>query len=257
MDLSSLEGPPIADSRFTVSSESPKEYMTVPRIRLDTGLASTLPQRPASACDSPRPKADYYPYSPQGRQDPSICRRCHFRIHSTGDLSTPSPREASPSTSSYPALNLPPPPPSSSFAYSPWASRSRSMTDLTLQPTRTTGPVCRETSTQQASQLIWLESEELWVLKPPSPLSSAPYLSPLAPRPIHSATGRGGHPSSPSVFDDYASDSEYSDQPPPYEHHIYDRPFVPLPDRAREDGSSRRSRWSAVARRRANRALSG
>ncbi|RAL09953.1 uncharacterized protein BO97DRAFT_151311 [Aspergillus homomorphus CBS 101889] len=242
MDLSSLEGPPIADSRFTVSLESSKEYMTVPRIHLDTGLASALPHRPASACDSPRSKSDYCSYVIPQRQESSLCHHCHVRIHSAASLSTSSPCGTRPSSSPYSTLNLPPPPPSSSFAYSPWASRSRSMTDLTLQPTYVSSQCPRESPAQHANQLVWVESEELWVLKPPSPSSSAPYLSPLAPRPMQSATRRSTHPASPSAFDGYASDSDYSDQPPPYEHHIYDQPFVPLPDRVREDGSSRRSR---------------
>ncbi|PYH43200.1 uncharacterized protein BP01DRAFT_105214 [Aspergillus saccharolyticus JOP 1030-1] len=256
MDLSSLEGPPIADFRFTVSMESSKDIMTDPRIRIDTGLASALPRHPASACDSPRPKADYHS-SATHEQSPRVCRRCHSRIVSTGDLDISSPHEARSPTSLYPSLNLPPPPPASSFAYSPWASRSRSMTDLTLQPTHSTGPLPREPPVQQASQLIWLESEALWVLKPCSSSSSAPYLSPLTPRPMHSSTRSAAHPSYPSVFDGYASDSDYPDQPPPYEQHVYDRPFAPFSDRARADGSGRRSRWSAVARRRAIQALSG
>ncbi|PYH97235.1 hypothetical protein BO71DRAFT_142728 [Aspergillus ellipticus CBS 707.79] len=265
MDLSSLEGPPIADSRFTIPSWPPN--MSIPSIHLD------IPTSPVTAHDRPpRPRSTdaismhkcLYSYTPvEPQEDTHLCHRCQTLQSPPGTTSS---HDSQPRASLSPTLNLPPPPPppppTSSFTHQPY--RSRSVSDLTLhQPaspmlsttttTVTTTTQTVRTTTTQENRLVWLESEKLWFLKP-LPSESPSHLTPdyeTAPSPAQ--RGRYRATSHSSTF----RDVEFTgDIPPPYERHIYDRPLPPVPVEE-QSGGFYGSRWGAVARRRASRAVTG
>ncbi|OOF97398.1 hypothetical protein ASPCADRAFT_206229 [Aspergillus carbonarius ITEM 5010] len=226
-----------------------------------------LPPRPSStdAIFRPRSQYTYRPLEPE--QEPTRSQRCHSLQPPTPTGEHDNQQQPTP----YPTLSLPPPPPSSSFSLHPWGPRSRSVSDTTphqstspmlsttTTTTVTTTQAVTTTTTTQGNRLIWLESEKLWFLKP-LPSESSPFLTDeygMAPRPTHHSQYTPHHPS--AVRTDYrcASTTETYDIPPPYERHIYDRPLPPLPAEDRQTGGLYGSRWTAVARRRANRSALG
>ncbi|PWY76333.1 hypothetical protein BO70DRAFT_388652 [Aspergillus heteromorphus CBS 117.55] len=252
MDLSSLEGPPIADSRFTIPSWPPN--MGIPSIHLDTPTspvtAAGRPPRPRSTDGISMHKC-LYSYTP-AEEESRLCHRCHCL--QTPSASTPV-RDSQPRASSLsPTLNIPPPPPPSTLPYHPY--RSRSVSDLTLhQPTSpmlstttttvtTTTQTVRTTTTQE-NRLVWLESEKLWFMKPlPSDSSPLSLLTPdyeTAPDPTPNARDRATTHSASASF---RGEFELS---------------LDIPRRTSEErsGGLHGSRWGAVARRRANRAVTG
>ncbi|PYI07211.1 hypothetical protein BO78DRAFT_93210 [Aspergillus sclerotiicarbonarius CBS 121057] len=264
MDLSSLEGPPISDPRFGV----PSRRSNIPSIQLDmsTPLSPVspltprdIPPRPSStdAIFRPRSQYTYRPREPE--EEPPRCERCH-------SLQPPTVADSQQQPTPSPTLNLPPPPPSSSFTLHP-APRSRSVSDITphqssypmlstTTTTVTTTQAVTTTTTTQGNRLIWLESEKLWFLKP-LPSESSRFLTDTAPRPTPNTQYPPYSPSSVGSDLRFASTTELYDIPPPYERHIYDRPLPPLPAEDRPRGGLYGSRWTAVARRRANRAMLG
>ncbi|RAL00727.1 uncharacterized protein BO80DRAFT_96279 [Aspergillus ibericus CBS 121593] len=271
MDLSSLEGPPIPDPRFTV----PSRRSNIPSIQLDmtTPLSPVspltprdLPPRPSStdAIFRPRSQYTYRPLEPE--DEPPRCQRCHSLQPPTvtDEPDNNNQQQLTP----YPTLNLPPPPPSSSFTLHP-APRSRSVSDITphqsfypmlsttTTTTVTTTQAVTTTTTTQGNRLVWLESEKLWLLKPlPSESSSPSFLTDMAPSLTPNTQYPPYHPS--TVRSDFQfTSTEIHDIPPPYERHIYDRPLPPLPADNRSRGGLYGSRWTAVARRRANRSVLG
>ncbi|PYH37912.1 uncharacterized protein BO87DRAFT_373562 [Aspergillus neoniger CBS 115656] len=277
MDLSSLEGPPIADTRFTVSPRR----ANVPSIRLDTSTPVSpispltphdLPPRPSStdAIFSPVSEAEYSFALFHHHHEPEDNLSFYQRCHSPQPPVTADEHEYQQQSRPQPTLNLPPPPPSSSFSLHPWSSRTRSVSDLTphqspspLLSTTTTTTVTTQavttTITTEGNRLVWLEHEKLWFLKPSS--CPSPHLSPdyaVTTRPTPDAHYAPYRPSSFHGQVHLAALAQRRDVPPPYGRHILNRPLPPLPTDDDEDEGSSGSRWTAVARRRAraNRAVS-
>ncbi|TPR01493.1 putative integral membrane protein [Aspergillus niger] len=240
MDLSSLEGPPIADTRFTVSPRR----ANVPSIRLDTSTPVSpispltphdLPPRPSStdAIFSPVSESEYsYAlFQQEPEANPNPWQRCYSPQppvtadeHDVSDLT--------PHQSPIPMLS------------------TTTTTTVTTQAVTTT-------ITTEGNRLVWLEKEKLWFLKP-SPCPS-PHLSPdyaVTTRPTPDAHYAPYRPSSFHGQVHLAALAQRRDVPPPYGRHILDRPLPPLPTDDSENEGSCGSRWTEVARRRANRAVS-
>ncbi|KAL2866690.1 uncharacterized protein BJX67DRAFT_121588 [Aspergillus lucknowensis] len=243
MDLSSLEGPPTLDSRFSGPAPSTS---SVPHIRLDDVLSPVSPLESRSWDLPPRP-ASANAISPRSK---------HPDTRSNGFWQSTNPNN---NVTSAPRSNPTQPTHSTSFG----ASQSQPTTSSTL-----TAPSRRSSRSQSSSisnphQLVWVESEQIWILTtrtaPPTPPHQRSQSS-LSPTPhAGTAAGRAGplsHSRSMELFPSGYSpgDPEPEDVPPPYEHHIFDQPLGPiLPAvtrvRPEEMPSNRGSRWAAVGRR--------
>ncbi|KAI9934266.1 hypothetical protein ASPWEDRAFT_170107 [Aspergillus wentii DTO 134E9] len=248
MDLSSLEGPPINDPRFTIPSPSPRRrYMNIPRVQLEhVSLAQTpldrthhqqrgiIPPRPSSAGSLlPQNK-----HSSRDRAHHARCNRSNGNLHPTW----PCGHHLSPDT-----VHLHP-------------------SEARLQ-------------SQRVYQLVWLESERIWAMVecssssgcpdrsespspplprpansvPASPVSSATIPSnasttTLAPPPTVTSPPRYPLPSlihTQSMDDRLWEDmlDQGKEGPPSYENHYYDRFVPPMRSAVRE------SRWTEIARR--------
>ncbi|KAL4787654.1 hypothetical protein BJX76DRAFT_353912 [Aspergillus varians] len=241
MDLSSLEGPPISYNRFSNPTPS---AASVPHIRLDdtfnpvSPLESNswdLPPRPASANAIP-PRSKYTNSGSNGfwqsihpNDNNNNNNRTNFRSPPNQSLQAGASHGLS-----YPANTLSP-------------------------PSRSSRPNSNSVSTPH--QLIWLESEQIWVLTTRT-TSPTPHQRPhQRPRPSRSSPGLTGAARSWSPSQsrnlypptDYLGDAELDDQPPPYEQHVFDQPLGPiLPAVTRvrpEDVPHRGSQWVAIGRR--------
>ncbi|KAJ0419067.1 hypothetical protein BJY00DRAFT_314324 [Aspergillus carlsbadensis] len=270
MDLSSLEGPPMLDSRF--SSPAPSTH-SVPHIRLD-GVTSPvspldtnswdLPPRPASTSAIP-PRSKCPNISSNG-----FWQSIHPDSRSASNHRTTVPRSHLAEPSSHTA------PYRSSAARNPITQTNTGAAISSPQPTR---PITRPHSSSLSTphQLVWVESEQIWILTtritPPSTLTPPHHLHPqyrphlsLAPVPNPSfATGRGTpstlthsrsmelNPST-SITEFWGDVNDPEDLPPPYEQHMFDRPLGPILPAVRrvpreEVQQIRGSRWAAIGRR--------
>ncbi|KAL4811460.1 hypothetical protein BDV18DRAFT_156048 [Aspergillus unguis] len=222
MDLSSLEGPPITDARFGTPASSAAR---VPHIRLDTTFspvspldsnAWALPPRPAStSAISHRSKYNNSPSN--GDRQPSTERR--FRS-----------------------------PPNQSLN----SSVSRGVSHFATTTTLSHIPRSRPHSTSESTphQLVWVESEQIWILtsRTTTPTSEQ---RPRSANAMHGSTrSRNLHPLA-GFFGE--PEPEPEDLPPPYEQHIFDQPLgavQPAVSRLRPQEAPRReSRWTAIGRR--------
>ncbi|KAF9886927.1 hypothetical protein FE257_010668 [Aspergillus nanangensis] len=266
MDLSSLEGPPIhiRDQRPSVPSWGGS---VVPHIQLDTSVlspslsetdcepdwdrgVSRLPPRPASTdpvLPVPRHHHRYSTIETNSFRSPGDyldARGSHYApMNNHAGIAVSSPRPQS-SHSSHPALPHHGPPPSSHA--SPSLRR----------------PSIRHHSHSVSSphQLVWLDTEKIWVLTTPAPVSTPgdwPSRRPLPP-PImtnmntpatsniyptaHSQPTTLPHTQSMETY--FANNDlmspDYDDLPPPYGQHMYDQQLA---------SGAGVSRWTAVARR--------
>ncbi|KAL2821121.1 hypothetical protein BJX63DRAFT_427801 [Aspergillus granulosus] len=264
MDLSSLEGPPILNSRFS-SPPALRTHHAIPHIRLEnvqspvSPLESNswdLPRRPASMSAIPphnKPSnraSDRFWQSIQPESTSSNHRTGAPRSHRSHSSGCTTSRRLSTSTSSntHARATLAPPSP---------------------QTTRST-PRQHSSSISTPHQLVWAESEQIWILTtrtaPPSSLapqhhhhhrslsSLAPVPNPTSPttRLVHSRSMEI-YPSAP-MADVWNDVHDPNDLPPPYEQHIFDRPLGPIMPAVRrvpqeEVRQARTSRWAAIGRR--------
>ncbi|CEN60000.1 hypothetical protein ASPCAL02441 [Aspergillus calidoustus] len=273
MDLSSLEGPPMLDNTFSSPALSTH---SVPHIRLEDVTSPVspldsnswdLPPRPASTSAIP-PRSKYPNISSNG-----FWQSMHPDSSSASNHVTTAPR-------SHPAE-----PSSHAASYRPsTASNLNTHTNTSVglstaisspQPTRS---IARPHSSSLSTphQLVWVESEQIWILTTrttPSTLTPPHHLHPhyrshpsLAPAPNPSFATRTGAPStlshsrsmelnsSTSITEFWGDINDPEDLPPPYEQHIFDRPLGPILPAVRrvpreEVQQIRESRWSAVGRR--------
>ncbi|PTU17047.1 hypothetical protein P175DRAFT_0496570 [Aspergillus ochraceoroseus IBT 24754] len=229
MDLSSLEGLPIQDTRFCGSGSGSGSSWnnSTPHIILDhvespvspLDPVRDLPPRPASTDATPRRRK--YP----------------------GTASNAGIWQSSPSPNPLPASQP-----------SPCAILS--------------SPAPRDTRTHTSSlstphQLVWLESEQTWVLTTTT-ITTTTTTTTTATNPPTATTPTTLYPSqyrtshrglSHSRSMEVYPSTEADDIPPPYEQHIYDQPLGPDPVVVRAPAppevapSAGGSRWAAVARR--------
>jgi hypothetical protein len=276
MDLSSLEGPPMLDTRF--SSPAPSTH-SVPHIRLEdvtspvSPLDSSswdLPPRPASTSAIP-PRNKYPNISSNG-----FWQSMHPESSSASNHITTAPRSHPAESSSHAASYRP----STASNQNTHTSTSAAFSSAISSP-QPTRPITRPHSSSLSTphQLVWVESEQIWILTtrttPPSTITPPHHLHPhyrphssLAPIPNPSfATGTGiGAPStlshsrsmemnpSTSIREYWGDINDPEDQPPPYEQHIFDRPLGPILPAVRrvpreEVQQIRGSRWAAIGRR--------
>ncbi|KAL4871750.1 hypothetical protein BDV12DRAFT_163770, partial [Aspergillus spectabilis] len=235
MDLSSLEGPPIADTRFSSPASSANN---IPHIRLEHDLSPVspmetrrwdLPPRPASASAIPTRSK----YSDTGSNgfwqsiNPNDNPASYQRHHQYRSLR--------------PGVNQP---------------------TNTLSPSPSRPPRTHSNSVSAPHQLVWIESEQIWILTAITSMSTpAPHQRPhssLSPMFSSGAADRGGALSHSRSMGSYSSanhfgDLEPDDLPPPYEQHIFDQPLGPiLPAVTRvrpEEVPHHGSRWAAIGRR--------
>ncbi|KAL4880094.1 hypothetical protein BJY04DRAFT_219623 [Aspergillus karnatakaensis] len=232
MDLSSLEGPPILDTRFSNPASGAND---IPHIRLEHVLSPVspietrrwdLPPRPASA--SAIPSRSKYP-----------------NTGSNGFWQSINPNE-NPASFSCSQQSQP---------LQPGASQATP----TLSPTPSRSPRTHSNSVSAPHQLVWVESEQIWILTTrTAPSTSAPHQRSHSSHSSMFGSGRGGALSHSRSMDSYPitefwGDPETDDLPPPYEQHVYDQPLGPiLPAVTRvrpEDVPHRGSRWAAIGRR--------
>ncbi|RDW93328.1 uncharacterized protein DSM5745_00650 [Aspergillus mulundensis] len=234
MDLSSLEGPPIADTRFSNPAQS---AANIPQIRFDTTFSPVSPLGPNSWDLPPRP-ASTSALSPRSKHSNTSSNDFWQSMH-------PNVTERSFRTPPNQSLN-----PGSSRGF------SRFTTTLTPAP-RSSRPHSNSVSTPH--QLVWVESEQIWIVTART-TSHTPALH-ERPRSSSSNPGQAGETASISrsrLMNRYSSadlltDTDTDDLPPPYEQHVYDQPIGPiLPAVTRvrpEELPQRGSRWAAIGRR--------
>ncbi|BCS27411.1 uncharacterized protein APUU_60459A [Aspergillus puulaauensis] len=251
MDLSSLEGPPIRDSRF--SSPTPSAA-SVPHIRLEDTFSPVSPMNTNTWDLPPRPASTS-----------AIASRSKYpNTGSNGLRPNIHPNE-------YNARQNYRTPPNQSLH--PGVSRGVSHhSGATLSPCRP--PRTHSSSVSSPHQLVWIESEQIWVLTTRTMTPTQPQ----RPQYSRSSPGSGAntgsqfpsrttnsyppHPANPyppqstNLYPptaDFAVDTEPEDLPPPYEQHVFDQPLGPiLPAVARvlpEEIPQRGSRWAAIGRR--------
>ncbi|KAL5001517.1 hypothetical protein BDV10DRAFT_7927 [Aspergillus recurvatus] len=234
MDLSSLEGPPIADTRFSNPGQG---AISIPQIRFDTTLSPVsplgangweLPPRPASTSAIP-PRSKYSHTTSNGfwqNMQPNVTEQS-FRTPPNQSLNS-------------------------------GLSRGVSHLTTTLAPSpRSSRPHSNSVSTPH--QLVWVESEQIWIVtaRITNP-TSAPY---ERPRSALSSPGPAGgmasisHSRSMNQYNtsDLLAATDPDDLPPPYEQHVFDQPLGPiLPTVTRinpQELPQRGSRWAAIGRR--------
>ncbi|KAF7163966.1 hypothetical protein CNMCM5623_008627 [Aspergillus felis] len=218
MDLSTLEGPPIHNPRLA----DPACNISVPQIHLDHAFFASpetegfhLMQRPASADAHALPRRTKY-------LNPACIRhtaRPQLRVQAgpAGELDSTARLSSS--------LNL-----SHSHRHSHGHSYRHSNSDLSSFSSARSRP----------RQLIWVESENIWVVTSPStssPTSSSTWgdinwsAAAYRPPPLQ-------HSRSMDMTLAYSqSHPEPDDLPPPYERHYFDRPLPPLPREAEMESS--------------------
>ncbi|KAL2829854.1 hypothetical protein BJY01DRAFT_122693 [Aspergillus pseudoustus] len=282
MDLSSLEGPPMVDGRF--SSPVPSTHSVVPHIHLEdiqspvSPLESNswnLPPRPASTSAIP-PRHKYANMTSNG-----FWQSMHPESSSSSsNRVTSAPRSLQAQSSSYTASYRPSTPTNSNIhinATLSAATTSTSSSSLlsTSQPTRSTSRPY-SSSISNPHQLVWVESEQIWILTtrttPPSTLAPGHYHgrsrsssgrvlnSSFVTGPSYTSTLSHSrsmelYPSaSTSITEFWGNANEPEDLPPPYEQHIFDQPLGPIMPAVRrvpreEVQQIRGSRWAAIGRR--------
>lgn len=264
MDLSSLEGPPIHDPRFTIAPAN----QTAPRIHLDSAPAYQIngrrrPSRPASAEIITFQHGRYYAQEPNR---PLPTRR-------SVNVIPPRSRRRSHSPCANFSLRHPHPQPSNSWRFPCSPGPAREASSFTPNPA-----LAHPRGLRNPGHLIWLDDENMWIVSDNSQrVSSSQNVNPnLCPRPQpynqrHYQQRQQQHQQR-SPIDilpplDPHQWTEDDDLPPSYESHYFDRvlpvqplppppppppPFVTEPDRPavgnlRVGGDT--SRWTAVARR--------
>ncbi|KAI9367020.1 hypothetical protein BJX61DRAFT_364035 [Aspergillus egyptiacus] len=243
MDLSSLEGPPMVDTRFSNPAHTTD---VVPHIRFDyvqspvspLGSGSwDLPQRPAST--SAIPSRNKYPSTGSDGFWQSI----HPDSNSNNNDTRTLPRSHQDPSTPGPSHRTPP---SSATRSSPSSRQPRTHSNSFSTP----------------HQLVWLESEQIWLLTTHTTTNSTPSAPTHRQRPdsslspmFHAQRPAARAPLSHSrSMDSYSSDPEPDDLPPPYEQHMFDQPLGPvLPAVTRVPPGDvpyvRGSRWAAIGRR--------
>ncbi|KAL4896618.1 hypothetical protein BDV59DRAFT_198976 [Aspergillus ambiguus] len=251
MDLSSLEGPPIRDSRFT----TPSWGESAPRIQLDTSVISPSHSDGGYEVDWDRGLSGLPPRP--ASTDNNIASPRHHRYSMIESSPTRPMRDLAPSIASHT-----PPRPRSSHASRP--SQYQSTLSAAQPPPAPSSSTERRHPTRLQShsfssphQLVWLDEENIWVLvgTDPATTTSRSTSRPGLPRLRTSAnddtaTLRIAQPHPPSLsharsMETFFANNEmmspnYDDLPPPYERHIYDQQLAV---------GAGVSRWANVARR--------
>ncbi|KAL4911519.1 hypothetical protein BDW74DRAFT_9130 [Aspergillus multicolor] len=237
MDLSSLEGPPIADARFSNPAQS---AANIPQIRFDTTFSPVSPLGPNNSWDLPPRPASTSAIPPRNKYSNTSSNEFWQSMH-------PNVTERRFRTPPNQTLN-------------PELSRgvSHFTTTTTLSPTpRSSRPHSNSVSTPH--QLVWVESEQIWIVtarttSPTPALHERPRSSSSNPGPSGgtSSLSRSRHMNRYSSAD-FLTDTDLDDLPPPYEQHVFDQPLGPiLPAVTRvrpEELPHRGSRWAAIGRR--------
>lgn len=247
MDLSSLEGPPIHDPRFTISPN-------LPHIRLDAAPPShstsipperRLPSRPASTDNTPLHGIYYHAHDPArpSRHSLGIIHRGSRRRRSLGDRVS---RGGTLLPQTQAGLGhrwrLP-------YTYTPNHADTNTHTNHLAQPPNS--------NPNPAGQLVWLETENMWIVADELPATQGPDSRFY---PSHHITTHHYQPD-PVDFGPWTDPPPDDDLPPSYESHYFDRVLVVQPVVEREApppppvvvGDFRlrgdTSRWTDVARR--------
>ncbi|KAL4771494.1 hypothetical protein BDW60DRAFT_64657 [Aspergillus nidulans var. acristatus] len=233
MDLSSLEGPPIADSRFSNVAQG---AVSIPQIQFDTTLSPVSPLGPDSWDLPPRP-ASTSAIPPRNKYS-------HTTSNSFWQSMHPNITERNFRT-----------PPNQSMNPGPSQDNPHLTTTL-ASSSRPSRPHSNSVSTPH--QLVWVESEQIWLVAARTNTTLAP---PLRPHSSLSSLGPSGgmasisHSQSMNNYNstDLLADTDPDDIPPPYEQHVFDQPLGPiLPAVTRvnhEESPQRGSRWTAIGRR--------
>ncbi|KAL5048052.1 hypothetical protein BDW71DRAFT_205996 [Aspergillus fruticulosus] len=233
MDLSSLEGPPIADTRFSNPTQG---AVSIPQIRFDTTLSPVSPLG-ANSWDLPPRPASTSAIPPRNRYSNTTSNGFWQSMH-------PNVTERSFRTPPNQSLN-------------PGLFRGVSHLTTTLAPSpRSSRPHSNSVSTPH--QLVWVESEQIWIVTARTSSTPAHH-----ERPHSSLSNPGPDGGMASICHsrlmnqyystDLLADTDPDDLPPPYGQHVFDRPLGPiLPAVTRvnpEDLPQRGSRWAAIGRR--------
>ncbi|KAL3437891.1 hypothetical protein BDV09DRAFT_138445 [Aspergillus tetrazonus] len=233
MDLSLLEGPPIADTRFSNVTQG---AVNIPQIQFDTTLNPVSPLGPDGWDLPPRP-ASTSAIPPHNKYSRTTSNSFWQSMH-------PNITERNFRT-----------PPNQSMNAGP----SRDSSHLTTTPassSRSSRPHSNSVSTPH--QLVWLESEQIWIVTAPTNTTLAPpersysSLSSLGPS---GGMASISHSQSMNNYNstDLLADTHSDDVPPPYEQHVFDQPLGPiLPAVTRvnqQESPQRGSRWTAIGRR--------
>ncbi|KAL4938491.1 hypothetical protein BDV06DRAFT_215049 [Aspergillus oleicola] len=236
MDLSSLEGPPITDSRF--SSPAPSTF-SVPHIRLEDTTSPVSPMEPNTYDLPPRPASTSA--IPPHRKYPNT--------NTPGFYQALHPNNTERSFRTPPNQSLNP-------GILQRVSHFTTSTNTFLPTPRSCRPYSNSVSTPH--QLVWLESEQIWLLTArsvnPTP---EPYQRPQSSRSNPGSSSLGiSHSRSMGLCSsmDYALDIDPDDLPPPYEAHVFDRPLGPIAPavprvQPQQAPAPCRSRWDAIGRR--------
>ncbi|KAL4736172.1 hypothetical protein BDV11DRAFT_21240 [Aspergillus similis] len=233
MDLSSLEGPPIADTRFSNLAQA---AVSIPQIRLDTTLSPMSPLGPDSWDLPPRP-ASTSAIPPRNKYSHTTSNSFWQSMHpNITEQNFRTPPNQSPN---------------------PGPSRGGSHLTTTLAPSpRSSRPHSNSVSTPH--QLVWVESEQIWIVTARTTTTLVPHersrssLSNFGPS---GGMASISHSQSMNHYNstDLLADTDHDDLPPPYEQHVFDQPLGPiLPAVTRvnhEDLPQRGSRWAAIGRR--------
>lgn len=245
MDLSSLEGPPIRDSRFS-GSPTPSAA-SVPHIRLEHTFSPVSPMETNTWDLPPRP-ASTSAIAPRSKYPNAGSNGLQQNIPHSNEYNARPNYRTPPNQSLHPEVSR------------EVAHRSGAM----LSPSR--APRSHSNSVSSPHQLVWIESEQIWVLTTRTTTPTQPQ------RPQYSRSSPGSvantgpqyppqstnpyPPQSTNLYPptaDYEADIEAEDLPPPYEQHVFDQPLGPiLPAVARvcpEQIPQRGSRWTAIGRR--------
>ncbi|RJE26449.1 hypothetical protein PHISCL_01250 [Aspergillus sclerotialis] len=254
MDLSSLEGPPIHDPRFTIAPSHPNlprihlEYPVSSQNHTERRLQQILPTRPASADTIP------FQYGRFRNRDHLTPRQSSSSRRSLSTISLRSTRRSSLSNRS----------PGSDFLHGRAQNDYRrsqhgdsSSLDIPPNPHLLPQPQPQRTM----GELVWLENENMWVVSEPLslPLSSGP------PNSYPPAQQRSPTLAMPTIEPQPWMDETLDDDlPPSYESHYFDRVLTvqpretePEPEMPVQDApvigtattQPDTSRWTAVARR--------
>ncbi|KAE8149627.1 hypothetical protein BDV25DRAFT_124331 [Aspergillus avenaceus] len=253
IDLSSLEGPPI-DPR--PHSTEPSWGNDIPDVYRYSSAGPSGPPRPASADPAQGSRSK----SPSAVSGASWQRHGRDNVQRSTHLTPENAigngtfhRRVNHSTTARPNSYLGHSSPSSIFDPYPESQRAISQT--------------RAQSASPAEQLVWLDNHSVWVRANDVPM-------PLTLNTGNRGVERPNARRPPALAHSQSMDSTFfanehnrdlgipTSPPPPYEQHIFDRPFSQMPSNAGEGSHSSRltaqdSLWATVAGRRASRIPSG
>lgn len=219
MDLSSLEGPPIPDTRFTVQTSIPTPSIaSIPSIHID--IAIDTDTRPSTSDAFSRLNHKYNNYYNQNTDMDTDMPMAAGRGRSRNDNSRPT------------------------LLGEPWAETETRPRAVSNPPS-----LCRGGHHQQTNRLVWLERERMWIVRPANTTTGTD-----TSKGRTSYSRSTSHLPLPTSFYDLGMGiDDDGDSPPAYGNHYEDRILASRPmasDRGQTQGrGAGLSRWGAIARR--------